>query len=31
MFAAVGIVGAFAAGRMIETRGQRLEESGAGL
>jgi len=26
MFAAVGIIGAFAAARMIETRGQRLEE-----
>jgi len=31
MFAAVGIVGALAAARMIETRGQRLEESGAGF
>jgi MFS transporter, putative metabolite:H+ symporter len=31
MFAAVGIVGAFAAACMIETRGQRLEVSGAGL
>jgi MFS transporter, putative metabolite:H+ symporter len=31
MFAAVAIVGAVAAARMIETRGQRLEESGAGL
>ncbi|HTA69989.1 MAG TPA: MFS transporter [Bryobacteraceae bacterium] len=31
MFAAVSIAGAFAASRMIETRGQRLEESGAGL
>jgi putative MFS transporter len=31
MFAAVSIVGVFAASRMIETRGRRLEESGAGL
>jgi hypothetical protein len=31
MFSAVGIAGAFAAAHMIETRGQRLEESGAGL
>jgi putative MFS transporter len=29
MFAAVGIIGAFAAARMIETRGQRLEEIAA--
>jgi putative MFS transporter len=29
MFAAVGIMGAFAAARMIETRGQRLEEIAA--
>jgi putative MFS transporter len=31
MFAAVSVVGAVAATGMIETRGQRLEESGAGL
>ena len=31
MFAAVGIMGAFAASRMIETRGQSLEVSGADL
>ena len=31
MFAAISIIGAFAGARMIETRGQRLEESSAGL
>ena len=31
MLAAISIIGAFAGTRMIETRGQRLEESGAGL
>jgi putative MFS transporter len=31
MFAAISMIGAFAGKRMIETRGQRLEESSAGL